>query len=157
MTPADEIRAAALRLRTLATAASTDPDGTPTANWHAHPRWPDDPDGSSLLYGDYLTREDGRTISWPLLNRGSSSQRMAHMHTQHADYAAAMDPTVGLALADWLDSAAHHYECGIRAADDVFHDDPAGHDAFLTTGPGAPSTHALAVARAVLGTPEAQR
>ena len=62
-------------------------------------------------------------------------------------------PLAGLAdpVADWLDQAAHQYECGIRAADDVFHDDPEGHEAFLTTGPGAPSPHALTVARAVLG------
>lgn len=57
----------------------------------------------------------------------------------------------GPSLADWLEQAAHHYECGIRAADDVFRDDPAGREAFLTTGPGAPSPHALAVARAILG------
>ncbi|MGW5126706.1 hypothetical protein ACWEQ7_22150 [Streptomyces sp. NPDC004069] len=62
-----------------------------------------------------------------------------------------LHPGVGLALADWLDQAAHHYECGIRAADDVFRDDPAGREAFLTTGPGAPSPHALAVARAING------
>ncbi|MGW0579207.1 hypothetical protein ACWD25_25315, partial [Streptomyces sp. NPDC002920] len=68
-----------------------------------------------------------------------------------AAYIAAMGPDLGTLLADWLDQAAHHYECGIRAADDVFHDDPTGHDAFLTTGPGAPSAHALAVARKLLG------
>ncbi|MFD4263962.1 hypothetical protein ACFWR9_41760 [Streptomyces sp. NPDC058534] len=53
------------------------------------------------------------------------------------------------ALADWLDHAANYYDCGLQAADDVFHDDPAGRDAFLTTGPGAPSAHALAVAHAI--------
>ncbi|GGV68967.1 hypothetical protein GCM10010294_25250 [Streptomyces griseoloalbus] len=54
-------------------------------------------------------------------------------------------------LSEWLEHAAHHYECGIRAADEVFRDDPDGRSAFLTTGPGAPSPHALAVARAING------
>ncbi|MFF5670289.1 hypothetical protein [Streptomyces hygroscopicus] len=104
--PADQIRAAAVLLRTLATAASTDTDGTPTAHWNTEPCWPDDDDGSRFLYGDHLTRDDGRRISWPLLTRGGSHQRPSYMHGQHAEYAAAMDPTVGLAIAAWLDSAA---------------------------------------------------
>ncbi|MFE0794713.1 hypothetical protein [Streptomyces mutabilis] len=56
------------------------------------------------------------------------------------------------ALADWLNQAARYYDAGVQAADDVFRDDPAGRDAFLTTGPGAPSEHALAVARQINGT-----
>lgn len=64
-------------------------------------------------------------------------------------YIAAMHPGVGAALADWLDEAAHRYEASVQAADDVFRDDPAGRDAFLTTGPGAPSPHALTLARTI--------
>jgi hypothetical protein len=109
-TPAGELRTAAEKLRALATAASTDPDGTPTANWHTQPRRPDDDTSGHHLYGDHLTRDDGRTISWPLLNRGGSPQRPSYMHAQHAAYAAAMGPTVGIALADWLDSAAEDAE-----------------------------------------------
>ncbi|MGV9803900.1 hypothetical protein ACWDTP_38265 [Mycobacterium sp. NPDC003449] len=109
VSPADQIRAAAELLRALATAASTDPDGLPTARWHTEPCWPDD-DSTRFLYGDHLTRDDGRRISWPLLNRGGSPQRPSYMHGQHAEYAAAMDPTVGLALADWLDAAAEDAE-----------------------------------------------
>lgn len=62
-------------------------------------------------------------------------------------------PLAGLAapVADWLDAAAHSYEAGVTAAADVFRDDPVGRDRFLTTGPGAPSPHALAVARQILG------
>ncbi|MFD4259980.1 hypothetical protein ACFWR9_20765 [Streptomyces sp. NPDC058534] len=59
------------------------------------------------------------------------------------------------ALANWLDQTARYYDAGVQAADDVFRDDPAGREAFLTTGPGAPSEHALAVARAING--KAQR
>ncbi|WP_318201088.1 hypothetical protein [Streptomyces sp. SCL15-4] len=113
MTPAEEIRTAAQRLRTLATAASTDTDRTPTAHWHTKPCWPNDGNGPRYLYGDHLTRDDGRTISWPLLNRGGSPQRPSYMHGQHADYAAAMDPTVGLALADLLDDLADGDDEGV--------------------------------------------
>ncbi|MEZ7005006.1 hypothetical protein [Streptomyces sp. AD55] len=49
-----------------------------------------------------------------------------------------------------LEEAAHRYECSVQAADDAFRDDPARRDAFLTTGPGAPSPHALAVAQQIL-------
>lgn len=98
MTPADELKAAAERLRALATAASTAPDGTPTARWHSDPRRP------HHLYGDHRTLDDGRTISWPLLNRGGSPQRPAYMHAQHAEYAAVMGPALGLLVAKWLAS-----------------------------------------------------
>jgi hypothetical protein len=74
MTPAEEVTAAAAKLRALATAASTDDDGTPTAHWHTEPRRPHDATSSHNLYGDYITREDGSRISWPLLNRGGSLQ-----------------------------------------------------------------------------------
>ncbi|QKN87577.1 hypothetical protein SEA_HFRANCETTE_51 [Streptomyces phage HFrancette] len=105
-TPADELRAAAARLRALATAASTDTDGTPTTTWSAKLRRPADPDGTSRLYGDHRTREDGRRIAWPPLLRGGSQQRPTHMHTQHADYIVAMGPATGLAIAYWLDAVA---------------------------------------------------
>ncbi|MFE0800104.1 hypothetical protein [Streptomyces sp. NPDC058812] len=147
MTPADELRTAAAKIRALATAASTDSDGAPTANWHHQERG----HGRGHLYGDHLTRDDGRRISWPHLLRGGSSQRPTYMHVQHAAYAAAMGPALGLALAEWLDQAARYYDAGVQAAGDVFRDDPAGRDAFLTTGPGAPSEHALAVARQING------
>ncbi|WP_329592169.1 hypothetical protein OG195_27395 [Streptomyces sp. NBC_01362] len=105
-TPADELRAAAEKLRALATAASTDTDGNPTAQWNAEPRWPDAPDGHWNLYGGYTSRDDGRRFGWPRLNRGGSQHRQAYMQPQHATYIAAMGPGVGLALADWLDAAA---------------------------------------------------
>ena len=153
MTPADELRTAADKLRALATTASTDDDGTPTAHWNAQPCWnhlPDD--GNRFLYGDRLTSDDGRPWSWPSLLHGGGQHRPARMRARHAEYAATMGPSVGLALADWLDAAAHSYECGVQAADDVFRDDPTGREKFLTTGPGAPSAEALAVARQILGT-----
>ncbi|MEU6872413.1 hypothetical protein [Streptomyces sp. NPDC046751] len=140
-TPAAELHAAAETLRALATAASTDTDGTPTTTWSTEPCWPNDDDGTSRLYGDYRTRDDGHRIAWPPLLHGGSSQRPTRMHTQHATYAAAMGPAVGLALADWLDSWT-----GVEISEHG----PMFEDA----------RHALAVARQILGTtteqPEAE-
>ncbi|MDJ1137906.1 hypothetical protein [Streptomyces iconiensis] len=105
MTPADEIRTAAEKLRTLAAAASTNSDGTPTARWNTEPvQSARDDDSRRFLYGDYLTRDDGRRISWPLLLRGGRLHQPSYMHSQHAEYAAAMGPAVGAALAAWLES-----------------------------------------------------
>lgn len=141
MTPAAELRAAAASLRELATTASTDDDGTPTAHWNAKPCQspefagviPDD--GSRLLCGDYLTRDDGRRISWPNLLHARAARSAAYMRARHAAYAAAMGPTVGLALADWLESVAS------RAREE-------GGEWV-----GADLHHALAVVRAINGQP----
>jgi hypothetical protein len=102
VTPTEELRTAAEKLRSLATAASTDSDGLSTANWHYQDRG----HNHGHLYGDHLTRDDGRRISWPHLLRGGSAQRPVYMHVQHAAYAAAMGPAAGLALADLLDDQA---------------------------------------------------
>ncbi|MEO3978816.1 hypothetical protein [Streptomyces sp. CAU 1734] len=130
MTPADELRAAATRLREAATAASTNRAGEPTASWSTEERYSDYPAGGNRLFGDFFTREDGRVTAWPLLFRGGSREREARMETQHAQYIVLMQPAAGLALAAWLDQAA---------------------DAL--TGAAVPDTEpALAVARQILGT-----
>lgn len=121
-TPADEIRAAAEKLRDLAAAISASDPRDQT--FHA--------DGCDVTQGRNGLY-DVATTQTPEL----------------ATYIAAFGPAVGLALAKLLDEAAHRYEASVRAADDVFHDDPAGRDDFLTIGPGAPSDAALAVARAI--------
>ncbi|MFJ8852315.1 zinc ribbon domain-containing protein [Streptomyces sp. NPDC102437] len=149
-TPADELRAADARLRALATAASTDTDGTPTTQWSTAPCWPNDPDGTSRLYGDYLTRDDGRRIAWPPLLHGGSQQRPTRMQTQHADYIALMGPGLGLALADWLNAAAKFYNASVTAAANVWPEtrDIAERDAWVAKHADG---HALAVARQILG------
>lgn len=118
MTPAEQLRAAAEKLRTLATAASTDRHGRDTSTWTSHHVNERD----ARLYGPDRVR----------IIRGSSigaHGRGAHPHLApaHADYAAAMDPAVGLAVADWLDSAA------------------------IDAEQIGPDHHALATARALLG------
>ncbi|MFF6966237.1 hypothetical protein ACFY9G_23080 [Streptomyces anthocyanicus] len=139
MNPADELRTAAEKIRTLAAAAADDSGNT---IWKATRHFPDQPDSTFTTLWAVGVK--------PLLRGGRRPP--AYVSAPVGDYAATMHPAVGLALADWLDQAARHYDAGVQAADDVFRDDPAGREAFLTTGPGAPSKQALAVARAINGT-----
>lgn len=104
-TVAEELHQAAEKLRELATAASTATDGTPTANWNVEYKEFQSP-GHGLLCGDYIANGRGERVGWPLLHRGGSQHRPTYMASQHAEYAAAMGPAVGLALAAWLDATA---------------------------------------------------
>lgn len=101
MTAADELRTAAATLRALATAASTDLYGRDTSTWTSHHV----NDRDARLYGPDRVR---------IIRGGSSGPhgRGVHPHLApvHADYIAAVHPGVGLALADWLDSAAEDAE-----------------------------------------------
>lgn len=100
-TPAEELRAAAEKLRGLATAASTDKHDRPTARWYFTERG--GPGSGGYLYS---ANPDGPDVK--LLRGGSTGAHgrgtYPHMDTRHGEYAAAMDPTVGLLLARWLDS-----------------------------------------------------
>jgi hypothetical protein len=133
MTPAEELRAAADKLRKL-TADLGDCRGP----WYVVNR----------EQRPYPQRIDNIGVPYIV---ASTTTDPSHPPTI-ADYIVAMHPRVGLALADWLDAAAHSHKCSIQAAGDVFRDDPDGRTAWLTTGSGAPSPEALAVARAILGT-----
>lgn len=131
MTPDVELRAAADRLRDLADRAIH--EGRPQWNTghtlgSRSPVVIDHAETPSVLIESYAARLEA-------VNR----------------YVAAMDPALGLTLAAWLEAAARDYEAGVTAADAVFRDDPAGRARFLITGPGAPSPHALTVARQILG------
>ncbi|MFF8645022.1 hypothetical protein [Streptomyces sp. NPDC015345] len=107
--PARELREAAQKLRTLALAASTATDGTPTANWNV--KYKEFHTGHGLLCGDYITNGRGERVGWPLLHRGGSQYRPTYMAPQHAEYAAAVGPSVGLALAAWLTEASTTPSC----------------------------------------------
>lgn len=144
MTPADELRAAADKLRKLIAAV-------PTQHWSDRP-WhaeecSDTDDTSPNPCPCIVAQGEYRNFDQPQI---PPIQYVADAETpEFAAYIAAMHPGVGAALAAWLDQAARYHDAGVQAADDVFRDDPAGREAFLTTGPGAPSEHALAVARAI--------
>lgn len=93
MTPADEICTAAAKLRALATAAADDS----SPGWRARRHFPDRPDST---YTSLLTA--GGT---PLMG-GGGRNRVPYVKAPIGDYITTMDPTVGLALADWLDYEA---------------------------------------------------
>ncbi|MER7788572.1 hypothetical protein [Streptomyces sp. NPDC097640] len=96
--PADQIRAAAEKLRALATAAAKD-SGSP--DWIATRHFPDQPDATfTTLWTDSHT----------VLMRGGGRHRAPYVHAPVGDYIAAMGPTAGLAIAAWLDSAAEDAE-----------------------------------------------
>ncbi|WP_167828867.1 hypothetical protein [Streptomyces sp. MZ04] len=149
--PANELRTAAEKLRALAAAASTatatpiDKGGTPTDRWHFTER----ERGSGYLYAANPDGPGTRLI------HGSGGRRdYPHMRTRHGAYTAVMDPTVGLALADWLDAEARGYEAASHLAE--LHD---GHIqvSVETNSDGSPCyaysalQQALTVARAING------
>lgn len=95
-TPADELRAAADKLRTLATAAAEDSGNT---TWHTTRHFPEQPDSTfTALWA---------TGARPLLGGGGGRGRPpAYVSAPVGDYIAAMHPGVGAALADWLAAEA---------------------------------------------------
>ncbi|MFJ4637542.1 hypothetical protein ACIP69_18195 [Streptomyces hygroscopicus] len=93
--PAALLRAAAERVRSLATAAAED-SGSP--HWIATRHFPD------------ATFTTLWTDSHSVLMRGGGRHRAPYVHAPVGDYIATMGPAVGHALADWLDSAAEDAE-----------------------------------------------
>lgn len=113
-TPADELRTAAATLRALATAASTNDDGTPTAQWAFTERRFDSGEGwgSGMLRAvDSLDGDADPRLGKALVHgSGGTRGQSPSLAVQHGEYIAAMDPGVGAAIADWLDSAAEDAE-----------------------------------------------
>ncbi|ROQ69201.1 hypothetical protein EDD93_3698 [Streptomyces sp. 840.1] len=151
--PADELRTAATLLRQLATAASTDQEGYPTTHWAVRyqpgvlPGDPPQTDRSCYLDAVDTADADGRGGRRLLHGSRGARTRPPSVDPQHGRYIAAMDPGVGLAVADWLEQEAR-----IWAHTDeqiVKHASEAQVIAQLST-----FDQALAVARQVLGTTE---
>jgi hypothetical protein len=118
MNPAEELRAAAAKIRALATAASEDSGSSHWETIRVHPEYPESTStrlranpGGLLIHGGGYGKRPGPRVSGPV-----------------GDYIAAMEPAVGLVLADLLDDQA--------AGDDE----------------GVINPWALAVARQILGT-----
>jgi hypothetical protein len=102
-TPAEELRAGADRLRKLAAEATPAP--WTWKRWHSDDCRADCDDPSCFLLivgsphgpvGDADVDRDVFAVERSVHERGESD----------ADYIAAMDPSVGVLLADWLDTAA---------------------------------------------------
>lgn len=137
MTAAEELRAAAQRLRELAGAATEGP-------WKI---WRD------VDHQGFITIGDEAGVLTPERPVTDECNPVAHVYTDgDADWITAMHPGVALALAAWLESVAARHEASVLAAKQIWciaeHPDAV---AWLTTGPGAPRPEALAVARAIGG------
>ncbi|MGW4670112.1 hypothetical protein [Streptomyces sp. NPDC004324] len=91
MTPADEIKQAAAKLRALAEAAAAE-SGNP--RWTSSRVFPDQHDSDASV----VRAEGARPVF--------AVSQARYIRGPISDYAAAMDPMLGLALVDWLDQAA---------------------------------------------------
>lgn len=129
--PADELRQAATKLRTL-----TEDLGDCRGPWYVVNR----------EKRPYPQRIDNIGVPYVV---ASTTTDPSHPPTI-ADYICAMHPGVGRGLADWLTDTAEHYEAAVVAAREVWGDeaDPAARE-WLTTGHGHVGKQALAVARAI--------
>lgn len=132
-TPAQELAAAADKLRNAATAAADDSGST---TWKANRHFPEQPDtGYTALWA---------TGVQPLLKGGGGRGRPpAYVSAPVGDYIAAMDPAVGLALATLLEAVLSSNQEGAPA-----HEECSSWCSPETCDLSA----ALAVARQILGT-----
>lgn len=131
-TPAGELRAAADKLRTLAAQAAQPPW---TTSWQLQEY--------AVMSADPAEHPVAEWTYAVATREPQASEQRAECDTANADYIAVMHPGVGHALADWLDAEANTW-----AGDEVH---------SRCTPQTCTSEAALAVARAVLGTEEAQR
>ncbi|WP_327679537.1 hypothetical protein [Kitasatospora sp. NBC_00458] len=138
-TPADLLAAAAQRLRDLHTAATA--HGAPDWTYTQHRDHPER-GGSGAV-----RTEDGHTVAGTRASIGGRT-RVPSIIRPYGEWIAAMDPALGLLIADWLDAAAHRFRSAQLGAAEVWPDDPAQQAEFNAR---QWPDHALAVARAVLG------
>ncbi|MFJ2568906.1 hypothetical protein ACIOYT_00600 [Streptomyces halstedii] len=155
--PDDLLRAAAEKLHALATAASVDSSGRPTAQWAVRyqpgilPGAPPQTDRDCYLRAVDEADADGRGARSLLHGGGGSRTRPPSVEPQHGRFIAAMDPGVGLALAAWLDRAAAEYDATVRGAAGVWSEPGEERERDAWVGQQT-NQHALAVARQLLGT-----
>ena len=129
MTPAGELRTAAEKIRKLADDATPGPWLRPLNTRYKATVSAPLPDGErgSWLDGVEPTTGERERCTVAMVPTWSNGRHSRQRGGRDLEYIAALHPGVGTALADWLDSAAED-------AEQI-----------------GPSPHALAVARAVLG------
>ena len=137
-TPAEDLRAAAAKLRELATAATPGP-------WRQH----DTHLGQYGYTATVLSGEGNDTDlrAW-LPSMSQEPWDEARNVWPDAAYIAAMHPGVGLALAELLEHHALHVDAVHKAAANVWHEGEAERAEWVEK---QISTPALAVARAITG------
>lgn len=102
--PADELKAAAAKIRAVAASATESP-------WEI---WQD------LNHQGFITIGDQAGVLTAELPEADDCNPVAHVYTGgDADYIAAMHPGVGLLLADWLDQEAKRITCASSTAGQV--------------------------------------
>lgn len=98
MTPAEELHAAADKLRELSAAATAGP-------WYQHDTHLNQGGHTATVLTDREDINDNELIAWvPTWSHESWDETRNAWN--NASYTAAMHPGVGAALADWLDDAA---------------------------------------------------
>jgi hypothetical protein len=141
MTLADELRTAAEQLRQLATDATAGP-------WHQHDTHLDLGGHTATVLTSREDINQTELVAWvPTWSHEPWDDTRNAWN--NAAYMAAVHPTVGTALAELLEYHAKSCDAAEIAANRVFVDEAAERERFIArqTNP-----HALAVARALLGT-----
>ncbi|MFD8687818.1 hypothetical protein [Streptomyces sp. NPDC059651] len=126
-TPADELRAAASLLRVAASHATPGP-------WRTHDTWVDRGGHTATVLTDRPDINDTELVAW-LPTMSNQPWDEARNAWRNAGWMALMSPSVGLAVADWLEAS------GLLLA---------------AMPPSFNHDHALRVARLVLGTTDQQ-
>lgn len=126
-TPTTELRAAAALLREAASHATPGP-------WRTHDTWIDHGGHTATVLTDRPDINDTELVAW-LPTMSNQPWDEARNAWRNAGWMALMDPSVGLALADWLDASAL---------------------LLPVMPPSFNHDHALRVARLVLGTTDQQ-
>lgn len=142
MTTAEELRAAAEKLRQLAADATAGP-------WHQHDTHLDLGGHTATVLTDREDINQTELVAW-VPTWSHQPWDTARNAWNNAVYMAAMHPGVGAALAELLDHAALACDATEVAARQVFADDAAGRGRWIE---GQTDTRALAVARLINGQP----
>ncbi|MCF3101459.1 hypothetical protein IPZ58_07680 [Streptomyces roseoverticillatus] len=139
--PAAVLRAAATKLRDLATAAAQSSGDTRWQTAHGNPNWhgPRTP-----LY----TATSPRNILRAQVHGRATAT--AYVHTPVGEYIAAMSPALGPLLAAWLEKTADSIDAHGEATAWVWSAGEPDAAAVIETGPSG-AQHALAVAHHLLG------
>ncbi|WP_035796393.1 hypothetical protein [Kitasatospora mediocidica] len=139
-TPAEQLTAAAARVREFAAIATPGP-------WRPHDTHLGEYGHTATVLTDREELNATELVAW-LPTMGHKPWNEDRNVWANSAWMALMHPAVGAALADWLDDEARAHEAAEQAAANVFHDDPGNRAAWIAA---QTNESALAVARQLLG------